>query len=70
MEKVIDYLGEQIKHAEACAQKEATKTRKAGKHERCAKLMQKFAKEQPAVRTGSFHAAGGSLFYLVSGRKP
>ena len=35
-----------------------------------AELLEKFAKEQQAMQAGSFHAAGGSLFYLVSGRKP
>ena len=29
----------------------------------------KFAREQKAIAAGNFHAASGSLFYLVSGRK-
>jgi SAM-dependent methyltransferase len=33
-------------------------------------LSQKFAHEQQAIQAGTFHAANGSLFYLVSGRKP
>jgi hypothetical protein len=33
-------------------------------------LLAKFAAEQQAIAAGTFHAAGGSLCYLVSGRKP
>jgi len=33
-------------------------------------LTEKFQREQQAIRDGTFHAANGSLFYLVSGRKP
>jgi len=33
-------------------------------------LIDKFADEQQAIRAGTFHAAGGGLTYLVSGRKP
>lgn len=32
-------------------------------------LVGKFAREQAAIASGNFHAAYGSLFYLVSGRK-
>jgi SAM-dependent methyltransferase len=32
-------------------------------------LAEKFAREQAAIAAGKFHAAYGSLFYLVSGRK-
>jgi len=32
--------------------------------------VEKFAREQAAIASGKFHAAGGNLFYLVSGRKP
>ena len=32
-------------------------------------LFDTFAREQLAISAGTFHAAGGSLFYLVSGRK-
>ena len=32
-------------------------------------LIEKFAREQQAIAAGNFHAAYGSLFYLVSGRK-
>ena len=32
-------------------------------------LSEKFAKEQQAVAAGTFHVGGGSLLYLVSGRK-
>jgi len=32
-------------------------------------LLAKFATEQQAIAAGDFHAAGGSLCYLVSGRK-
>jgi ubiquinone/menaquinone biosynthesis C-methylase UbiE len=35
-----------------------------------AELLDKFAQEQQAIKAGTFHAAGGGLFYLVSGRKP
>lgn len=35
-----------------------------------AKLHEKFAREQAALNAGTFHTADGSLFYLVSGRKP
>jgi ubiquinone/menaquinone biosynthesis C-methylase UbiE len=33
-------------------------------------LLDKFAQEQQAINAGAFHAAGGGLCYLVSGRKP
>ena len=33
-------------------------------------LEEKFEGEQQAINVGTFHAANGSLFYLVSGRKP
>lgn len=33
-------------------------------------LTEKFEREQQAIHAGNFHAANGSLFYLVSGRKP
>lgn len=33
-------------------------------------LTEKFEREQQAINAGTFHAANGSLFYLVSGRKP
>lgn len=33
-------------------------------------LTEKFEREQHAINAGNFHAANGSLFYLVSGRKP
>lgn len=32
-------------------------------------LTEKFEREQQAINAGDFHAANGSLFYLVSGRK-
>ncbi len=32
-------------------------------------LINKFAQEQEAIRAGTFHAAGGGMTYLVSGRK-
>lgn len=32
--------------------------------------IEQHAAEQAAITQGNFHAAGGSLFYLVSGRKP
>jgi ubiquinone/menaquinone biosynthesis C-methylase UbiE len=35
-----------------------------------AELFEKFSREQQAIRAGAFHAAGGSMNYLVSGRKP
>jgi len=35
-----------------------------------AELLEKFTQEQQAITAGSFHAAGGGLCYLVSGRKP
>jgi len=35
-----------------------------------AALLEKFEQEQQAVRAGTFHAAGGGITYLVSGRKP
>jgi len=35
-----------------------------------AELLEKFAQEQQAIRSGTFHAAGGGMTYLVSGRKP
>ena len=35
-----------------------------------AELIEKYALEQAAISTGAFHAAGGGLNYLVSGRKP
>lgn len=34
-----------------------------------AELVEKFAQEQQAINAGTFHAAYGGLFYLVSGRK-
>jgi SAM-dependent methyltransferase len=34
-----------------------------------AELLEKFAQEQQAIRAGTFHAAGGGMIYLVSGRK-
>lgn len=33
-------------------------------------LADKFEREQQAISAGTFHAANGGLFYLVSGRKP
>jgi hypothetical protein len=33
-------------------------------------LQARFAREQEAITAGHFHGAFGSLFYLVSGRKP
>lgn len=39
--KVIDYLAEELKR------EEATKTRKAGKHERVTKMLKKLANAQP-----------------------
>jgi SAM-dependent methyltransferase len=33
-------------------------------------LLKNFAAEQKAIAAGTFHAAGGGLCYLVSGRKP
>jgi len=39
--------------------------------ERCfAEAVEKFRHEQKAITESCYHAAGGSLFYLVSGRKP
>jgi len=35
-----------------------------------ADFVAKFEAEQRAIEAGEFHAANGSLFYLVSGRKP
>jgi SAM-dependent methyltransferase len=35
-----------------------------------ADLIEKFHREQQALAAGTFHAAGGSLTYLVSARKP
>jgi ubiquinone/menaquinone biosynthesis C-methylase UbiE len=35
-----------------------------------AELLAKFSQEQSAISAGTFHAAGGGLSYLVSGRKP
>jgi ubiquinone/menaquinone biosynthesis C-methylase UbiE len=34
-----------------------------------AELLEKFAQEQQAISNGTFHAAGGGMTYLVSGRK-
>jgi SAM-dependent methyltransferase len=34
-----------------------------------AELHEKFAQEQRAIHAGTFHAAGGGMIYLVSGRK-
>ena len=34
-----------------------------------AELLEKFAQEQQAISAGTFHAAGGGMTYLVSGRK-
>jgi SAM-dependent methyltransferase len=33
-------------------------------------LLEKFTQQQKAISTGTFHAAGGGMTYLVSGRKP
>ena len=35
-----------------------------------AELRDKFQREQHAVAAGTFHAGGGMINYLVSGRKP
>ena len=35
-----------------------------------AELLEKFAQEQSTISAGAFHAAGGGMTYLVSGRKP
>lgn len=34
-----------------------------------AELLEKFAHEQQAISAGTFHGAGGGMYYLVSGRK-
>jgi hypothetical protein len=35
-----------------------------------AELCEKFEREQAGITAGTFHAAGGSINYLVSARKP
>lgn len=35
-----------------------------------AELLERYAQEQQAISAGTFHAAGGGMMYLVSGRKP
>ena len=35
-----------------------------------AELIEKFRREQEAISAGTFHAAGGTMHYLVSARKP
>ncbi len=35
-----------------------------------AELLENFRREQQAIAAGAFHAAGGAIAYLVSGRKP
>jgi ubiquinone/menaquinone biosynthesis C-methylase UbiE len=35
-----------------------------------AEILEKFGREQQAIDAGTFHAAGGTMSYLVSGRKP
>ena len=48
MERIIDYLAEELK------KQEATKTRKTGKHERVAKLMKSLAKFETPIPVTDF----------------
>lgn len=44
----MDYLAEELKAEQRKEMSDATKTRKAGKHERIAKMLKNLVKQEPA----------------------